>query len=147
MELARGEQQASVAPLLAGTGSGDERTVDVDRSVVDPRDPDDVTLALRRCTALAARARVDLLSPSRPGAASELAALLAGMQEWEVDAVTVPDPIMTVLAAAALQDLAERLRAADQTLPAGSAALATSADAVLEVLRALMAEGRVNVLA
>lgn len=145
MELARGEQEASVAPLLAGIDSGAERTVDGHRAAIDPRDPDGVTLALRRCTALAARARVDLLSPTRHGAACELAALLAGMQEWELDALAAPDPIMTVLAAAALQDLSERLHAADQPLPTDSAALATSADAVLEVLRAIMAEGRVDV--
>lgn len=71
--------------------------------------PEISTAVLRRCTALATRARVDLLTPSRHTAADELEHLLASMEPWDPAALESPDPTMTVLAAAALQDLAGRL--------------------------------------
>ena len=73
--------------------------------------PEISTPVLRRCTALATRARVDLLSPSRHTAAEDLEHLLASMELWDPTALENPDPTMTVLAAASLQDLAGRLPA------------------------------------
>lgn len=67
------------------------------------------TAMLRRCTALATRARADLLTSTHHDASDELVALLATMEGWEPSALVDPDPTMTVLAAAALQDLAARL--------------------------------------
>lgn len=66
------------------------------------------TDALRRCTALAARARVELLGTGRR-AAEELEQLLAEMLRWDDAALLDPDPTMLVLAIASLRDLAERL--------------------------------------
>lgn len=103
------------------------------------------TMILRRCTALAARARVDLLSPSRCGAADELVDLLARMESWDPATLETPDPTMTVLAAAALQDLAERLHLAEQRQEPNPSALTTSTDAVLQVLNGIMAHARVDV--
>ena len=44
--------------------------------------PDRTTAALRRCTALATRARADLLTHGRHEAAAELAALLEERSAW-----------------------------------------------------------------
>lgn len=108
-------------------------------------EPETSTMMLRRCTALAARARVDLLCPGRGAAAEELTALLEEMASWEPARLQAPDPTMTVLAAAALQDLAERLaRAEAQQTPASGMAI-TGIPAVLAVLQELMAGGRVDV--
>lgn len=67
------------------------------------------TPLLRRCTALATRARVDLLVTSRPADCAELSEVLAELAAWEGGQLIDPDPTMLALAAAALQDLAERL--------------------------------------
>ncbi len=108
-------------------------------------DTETATLLLRRCTALAARARVDLLSPGRGGAAEELGDVLARMRSWDPAGPDAPDPTMTVLAAAALQDLAERLRRADQQSEPIPSSLTSSIDAALAVLQGIMAGGRVDV--
>ncbi|MDN5822403.1 MAG: hypothetical protein L0H74_11970 [Brachybacterium sp.] len=136
MELAREAQDEIVTATLRGAGTG------LDPEVLDS---ETTTMMLRRCTALAARARVDLLSPSRCGAADELIDLLAQMESWEPTALEAPDPTMTVLAAAALQDLVERLRLAEPRQGSSSATLITSSDAVLVVLRGIMVGGPVNV--
>lgn len=70
------------------------------------------TDALRRCTALATRARVELLGTGRR-AVEELGELLAEMARWEDVALLDPDPTMLVLTVASLQDLAERLDGTD----------------------------------
>ncbi|ATG51948.1 hypothetical protein CFK38_10780 [Brachybacterium vulturis] len=108
-------------------------------------DSETATMLLRRCTALAARARVDLLTPSRCEAADELLDLLAQMESWDPAALGTPDPTMTVLAAAALQDLAERLHLAQQRQEPTPSALTTSTDAVLDVLQGIMVRHRVDV--
>ena len=95
------------------------------------------TAALRRCTALAARARADLLTRGRQEAAAQLAALLEEMGSWEASHLVYPDPTMVVLAAAALQDLADRLPV---PAPAG---LEVRIELVLAVLHAVMDRGRV----
>lgn len=95
------------------------------------------TAALRRCTALATRARADLLTPGRQEAAAQLAALLEEMGCWEASHLVHPDPTMVVLAAAALQDLADRLPV---PAPAG---LEVRIELVLAVLHAAMDRGRV----
>lgn len=101
--------------------------------------PETSTFMLRRCTALAARARVDLLSPhARSAAAAELVVLLDSMESWTAAVLVDPDPTMTVLAAAALQDLRERLQDPE------SAVLATRIHGVLEVLHSLMEEARIS---
>lgn len=67
------------------------------------------TPLLRRCTALATRARVDLLVTTRPADCAELSEVLAELAAWEGGQLIDPDPTMLALAAAALQDLVERL--------------------------------------
>lgn len=99
--------------------------------------PDLSTAALRRCTALATRARADLLTRGRQDASAQLAEVLEEMSRWEPAALVDPDPTMTVLAAAALQDLAARLPS-----PAPSA-LEARIEAVLPLLRAVMDRGHV----
>ncbi|WP_341855443.1 hypothetical protein [Brachybacterium sp. GPGPB12] len=96
------------------------------------------TAAARRCTALATRARADLLTRGRQDAAAQLAALLEEMGSWEASHLVDPDPTMVVLAAAALQDLADRL-----PVPA-PASLEVRIDLVLAVLHAVMDRGRVG---
>lgn len=150
MELARKEHGTLGSPFLQEPGATPGGVADpgAEHPPLTPLrgpDPESTTTMLRRCTALATRARVDLLSAGRGNAAGELATLLRGMRQWDPASLGAPDPIMVVLAAAALQDLVERLRAADQPLPEDSLALATGADAALEVLRELMAEGRIDV--
>ncbi|MEO2099154.1 hypothetical protein ACIGH6_08960 [Brachybacterium paraconglomeratum] len=95
------------------------------------------TAALRRCTALATRARADLLTPGRQDSAAQLAALLEEMGSWKASRLIDPDPTMVVLAAAALQDLADRLPV---PAPAG---LEVRIELVLAVLHAVMERGRV----
>lgn len=105
--------------------------------------PDLTTPLLRRCTALAARARVDLLSGSggRHDACDELEHLLVAIDAWDRSGIVDPDPTMVVLAAAALQDLGERL-------PASVAStLGTRIAAVLELLHTLMDSRRIDALA
>ncbi|ASK64605.1 hypothetical protein CFK39_00675 [Brachybacterium avium] len=128
---------------VAETGSDTEDAVAED--LPDALDSETSTMMLRRCTALAARARVDLLSPSRCGAADELVDLLARMESWDPAALEAPDPTMTVLAAAALQDLTERLRVAELQQESHWSMLITSTDAVLAVLRGIMAGGALRV--
>ena len=145
MERTRGVQdEIGTAPLgvAAAAVDGEEHTESGGPCGLDS---ETATLLLRRCTALAARARVDLLSPGRCGAAEELGDVLTRMRSWEPSARDLPDPTMTVLAAAALQDLAERLRRADQQGEPSPSWLATSIDAALSVLQGIMAGGRVDV--
>lgn len=75
------------------------------------------TPLLRRCTALAAQARVELLTESRRSASAELEGVLAEIENWAPEHVRAPDSTMVALAAAALQDLQERMsQAAASTL-------------------------------
>lgn len=145
MELAREARDEIVTATLGVAGTGvDHEDLPVGE-LPDGLDSETATMMLRRCTALAARARVDLLSPRRCGAADELIDLLAQMESWEPAALEAPDPTMTVLAAAALQDLVERLRIAEPRQESSSATLITSTDAVLVVLRGIMVGSPVNV--
>ena len=100
--------------------------------------PDRTTAALRRCTALATRARSDLLTHGRREAAAELAALLEEIADWSPEGLVDPDPTMTVLAAAALQDLAARL-----PVPAPSG-LDARIDEVVRLLGGVMDRGHVG---
>ncbi|MGP9681263.1 MULTISPECIES: hypothetical protein [unclassified Brachybacterium] len=103
--------------------------------------PDLTTPLLRRCTALAARARVDLLSGGRHDACDELEHLLVTIDAWDRSGIVDPDPTMVVLAAAALQDLGERL-------PASVAcALGMRITVVLDLLHTLMDSRRIDALA
>ena len=95
------------------------------------------TAALRRCTALATRARADLLTRGRQDAAAQLAALLEEIGSWGASHLVDPDPTMVVLAAAALQDLADRLPV---PAPAG---LGVRIELALALLHAVMDQGRV----
>lgn len=146
MELAREARHDIVAVSLEAVGhDGDSDDDSVDAGSPLRLDSETTTMILRRCTALAARARVDLLSPSRCEAADELVDLLAQMESWEPATLETPDPTMTVLAAAALQDLAERLHLAQQRQEPNPSVLTTSTDAVLVVLQGIMARARVDV--
>ncbi|WP_394216363.1 hypothetical protein [Brachybacterium vulturis] len=147
MELAREAREEGVTTTLeaSGTGAGEDDPVGAGPLI--PPDSETATMILRRCTALAARARVDLLTPSRCGAVDELLELLAEMESWDPATLGTPDPTMTVLAAAALQDLAERLHLAQQRQEPNPSALSTRTDAVLAVLQRIMVRGRVGVLA
>ena len=144
MELAREARDEIVtATLEAARPGGDDAEVEGGNPF--GTDPETTTMILRRCTALAARARVDLLTPSRCDAADDLVDLLAQMESWDPATLETPDPTMTVLAAAALQDLAERLHLAQQRQEPNSSALTTSTEAVLVVLQRIMARARVDV--
>lgn len=67
------------------------------------------TPVLRRCTALATRARVEMLSGGRHPAAKDLLGVLEEIRGWGERELLTPDPTMLALSAASLQDLAERL--------------------------------------
>lgn len=129
MELERGELGTSTtaappgttALLPAGTPHPGTGTLP----------PEESTLQLRRCTALATRARVELLGAHRHPAEDELEVVLGVISAWDVEDVRDPDPAMTVLAAAALQDLAERL-------PADHHELGARIALALPILRALL---------
>jgi hypothetical protein len=139
MELAheaRDESATAVAETLGLRPEG--RLLPPDRHSV-RIDPETSTAHLRRCTALAARARVELLTPRRRTAAEELSEVLSVMEAWTPASLVDPDPTMTVLAAAALQDLAERLPE--------TAELALRIPSVLDLLREVMAHRRIDVLA
>lgn len=143
MALGRGDQADSGSADADGTAPGDRVPLPSPDGPARRRehriDPETSTALLRRCTALATRARADLLTPGRHDAADELAALLAVMETWTPEALADPDPTMTVLAAAALQDLAARL-------PEPAAArLGDPVDAVIALLREVMVGGRVDV--
>lgn len=98
------------------------------------------TPVLRLCTALAARARVELLSQNRHAAADELSELLVAMSRWEPELLEPPDSTMTVLCAAALQDLAERLQDPGTEL-------ASRVEVVLALLHATLEKGPIGALA
>lgn len=137
MELERGagEQIDLMAQVVTGAFNGVHRAAapEADSGHVGAESSVEV---LRRCTALAARARVELLTESRRTATEELSALLGTMGERSSDLLEAPDPTMTVLCAAALQDLAARL-------PDPDGVLAARVEAVLALLHGAMAEGRV----
>lgn len=137
MELERGVGD-EIAPIASPALEGVELLLAAG-SPIEHIAPETSTLMLRRCTALAARARVDLLSPhARSVAAVELVVLLDSMESWTAATLVDPDPTMTLLAAAALQDLRERLQDPE------SALLATRIHGVLEVLHSLMEEARIS---
>ncbi|GAA1487713.1 hypothetical protein [Brachybacterium sacelli] len=104
-------------------------------------DPADSTALLRRCTALATRARVDLLTAGRHSASEELDEVLIVLESWEETRVADPDPTMVVLAAAALQDLLERLPESSRST------LGARAEAALRVLHTLMRSARIDAMA
>ena len=99
------------------------------------------TPLLRRCTALAAQARVELLTESRRSATEELEEVLAIIENWAPGEVVSPDPTMVTLAAAALQDLLERLSQVSMSTLEGRISRA------LEVLHELMATSHVRAMA
>ena len=99
------------------------------------------TPLLRRCTALAAQARVELLTESRRSATAELDGVLREIESWVPEQVRAPDATMVALAAAALQDLRERMSPAPTSTLEGRIARA------LEVLHALMASAPLRALA
>ena len=131
MELARGEPDEA-------------HVLTVENMLPGAVHPETATAMLRRCTALAARARIDLLTPSRCDATEELAELLGAMSTWDPAALEAPDPTMTVLAAAALQDLVARLDLADRRDDADRLRLAAGIRAVLAILQGLMEQARVT---
>lgn len=138
MELEHdGLNGGTTAQRAEGAGAAQQAISFPHASSATPIPPDLSTSALRRCTALATRARADLLTRGRQDAAAQLSELLEEMGRWEPAALVDPDPTMSVLAAAALQDLADRL-----PVPA-PAALDTRIDAALAVLHAVMDRGRV----
>lgn len=122
---------------VGATPPGENSLVDVDSETV--------TAMLRRCTALATRARVDLLTPRRDGAAEELLDLLDRMRSWEDGVLAAPDPIMLVLAAAALQDLLERLSVGERAGGGAIDGLAVSTRTVLSLLHEMMGRARIDV--
>lgn len=140
LELERGvgeriDAVAQVAPRRPSPGDGHRTTApEPDRARIDA---DASVAVLRRCTALAARARVELLTESRRTASDDLCVLLGSMGEWSPELLDQPDPTMTVLCAAALQDLAARL-------PDPDGLLAARVEAVLVLLHSVMAAGRVT---
>lgn len=99
------------------------------------------TPLLRRCTALAAQARVELLTESRRSATEELEGVLATIESWAPTEVVSPDPTMVTLAAAALQDLLERLSQVPMSTLEGRITR------VLEVLHALMTASHIRAMA
>lgn len=99
------------------------------------------TPLLRRCTALAAQARVELLTESRRSATEELEGVLAIIENWAPAEVLSPDPTMVTLAAAALQDLLERLSQVSMSTLEGRITRA------LAVLHALMTPSHVRAMA
>lgn len=99
------------------------------------------TPLLRRCTALAAQARVELLTESRRSATEELEGVLTIIENWAPGEVVSPDPTMVTLAAAALQDLLERLSQVSRSTLEGRITR------VLDVLHALMEASRVRAMA
>ena len=99
------------------------------------------TPLLRQCTALATRARVDLLSGSRHEAAEQLEGVLETLALWDAGSLRDPDPTMVVLAAAALQDLAERL------VPSSTNALSERIEAALRLLHTLMDPAHIDAMA
>lgn len=109
-------------------------------------EPDPITTTistplLRRCTALAAQARVELLTESRRSATSELDGVLREIESWDPEQVRAPDATMVALAAAALQDLRERMAQSPTPVLEGHIARA------LGVLHALMASAPLRALA
>lgn len=102
--------------------------------------PDVTTPLLRRCTALATMARVELLSEHRHRAADELTEVLDEIVGWSGRSLTDPDRTMLALCAAALLDLADRI-------PATAAALAARVGEALGVLGAGMTAGPLAVRA
>ncbi|HIY25165.1 MAG TPA: hypothetical protein H9837_12840 [Candidatus Brachybacterium merdigallinarum] len=77
-------------------------------------DREATTPLLRRCTALAANARIELILGSRHASADELEPVLAQLESWSSIHVVDPDPTMLALAIAALEDLHERVQEAPE---------------------------------
>ena len=94
--------------------------------------PEESTALLRRCTALATKARADLLNRSRPGDPREFQEVLSTLAGWPVDSLRNPDPTMVVLASASLHDLADRLPVETH------GALGAQVDSALSLLEQLM---------
>src|SRR5699024_4011751 len=96
---------------------------------------------LRRCTALAAQARVELLTESHRSATPQRDGGLRAFETWSPEQVQAPDTTMVALAAAALQDLRERMAQAPTSTLEGRICRA------LDVLHALMASAPLRALA
>ena len=130
--------------LLDGTDgrpprdTGDPGPVSPAETVIDPAES---TPLLRLCTALATRARVDLLTAGRRTASEELEEVLVVLESWKSTTIVDPDPTMVVLAAAALQDLLERLPETSRP------SLGARVEAALGVLHALMRSARIDAMA
>ncbi|MFC7374520.1 hypothetical protein ACFQS2_12560 [Brachybacterium sp. GCM10030267] len=134
-------QRAGSATIVPATSPPTAKSTADPATDTAPIGPDVSTPLLRRCTALATRARVDLLTATQHAASDELDQTLATLEAWDPDSLIDPDPTMVVLAAAALQDLAERL-------PDSSAGpFVARVEAALELLRTLMRTGRIGVMA
>lgn len=88
----------------------------------------DSTAILRRCTAVAARARMDVLIAHRPDWLAELDAVLDEVDAWRGRRIEPVDPPMLAIAVAALEDLCRTV-----TEEADSATVARIATA-LEIL-------------
>lgn len=135
MDLERELEAEAGATSPAGTDGGAIIAPGTGRIGADVSTP-----LLRRCTALATRARVDLLSGGRT-AAEELEQVLATLESWDPKNLVAPDATMIVLAAASLQDLAERLPD-----PARST-LGPRISAVLHLLHTVMGGSRIDAMA
>src|SRR5699024_6979605 len=93
------------------------------------------------CTALAPAGRVELLTESHRSATTELDGVLREIETWAPEQVQAPDTTMVALAAAALQDLRERMAQAPTSTLEGRISRA------LDVLHALMASAPLRALA
>ena len=102
--------------------------------------PDVTTPLLRRCTALATMARVELLSEHSHRAADELSEVLEEIVSWSGSRLDDPDPTMLALCAAALLDLADRI-------PGAATALAARVADALGVLTGQIPTGPLSVRA
>lgn len=94
--------------------------------------PSRSTPLLRQCTALATRARVELLGSALGPAGRDLIGVLAEIAGWSPEEVVDIDPTMSALAAASLQDLRARVDGEVELL------LGASIDATTAVLCEVM---------
>ncbi|MGY5764581.1 hypothetical protein ACXET9_05190 [Brachybacterium sp. DNPG3] len=94
--------------------------------------PEVTTPLLRRCTALAAKARVELLSQRLHAAADELGEVLDQISRWTPSLLVSPDPTMLALCTASLQDLVERMPESDPSV------LTERIDRVLDLLHGVL---------
>ncbi|WP_193104563.1 hypothetical protein [Brachybacterium sp. FME24] len=132
-------QRASDSTIMAPRIAPDGDPVDPPHDAV--IGPGISTPLLRLCTALATRARVDLLTAGRHAASDELEQVLGTLGSWEGARVIDPDQTMVVLAAASLQDLAERLPSSSRST------LGVQVESALRLLHTLMQRTRIDAMA